>query len=99
MAGSVDVVIVTYNRYDLTDSCLRHLRAQTFAHHVIVVDNNSTDGTPARVRAEWPDVQLKCLDRNYGFAVGCNRGVAAGSGEIVVLLNNDVHCRADFLAR
>ncbi len=99
MAGSVDVVIVTHNRFELTESCLRHLRAQTLAHHVIVVDNNSADGTPTRLRAEWPDVQLECLDRNRGFAVGSNRGVAAGRGEIVVLLNNDVNCRADFLAR
>lgn len=99
MFGSTDVVILTYNRYELTESCLHHLRAQTLEHRVIVVDNGSTDGTPARLRAEWPEVQLECLDRNRGFAVGCNHGVATGSGEIVVLLNNDVHCRADFLER
>jgi N-acetylglucosaminyl-diphospho-decaprenol L-rhamnosyltransferase len=99
MPNSVDVVIVTHNRYELTESCLRHLRAQTLAHQVIVVDNGSADGTPTRLRAGWPEVRLVCLDRNHGFAVGSNRGVAAGSGEIVVLLNNDVNCRADFLAR
>jgi N-acetylglucosaminyl-diphospho-decaprenol L-rhamnosyltransferase len=99
MPRSVDVVIVTHNRYELTDSCLRHLRAQTIEHHAIVVDNGSTDGTPGRLRADWPDVQLESLDRNHGFAVASNRGVACGSGEIVVLLNNDVQCRADFLER
>jgi GT2 family glycosyltransferase len=90
-------VIVTYNRYELTESCLRHLARQTIDHRVIVVDNGSTDETPARLRADWPDVRLVALDRNCGFAVGSNRGVAAGSGEFVVLLNNDVRCRADFL--
>jgi N-acetylglucosaminyl-diphospho-decaprenol L-rhamnosyltransferase len=99
MPSSVDVVIVAHNRYELTESCLRYLRAQTLAHRVIVVDNGSTDGTPSRLRAEWPGVRLESLDRNYGFAAGSNRGVAAGSGEIVVLLNNDVSCRADFLAQ
>ena len=99
MPSSVDVVIVTHNRYELTESCLRHLRAQTIAHRVTVVDNGSTDDTPARLRADWPDVRLESLDRNRGFAVGSNRGVAAGAGEVVVLLNNDVTCRADFLER
>ena len=97
MSSSVDVVIVTYNRYELTESCLRHLAEQTIDHRVIVVDNGSTDNTPARLHADWPDVHLVAMDRNYGFAVGSNRGVAAGSGEFVVLLNNDVRCRADFL--
>jgi N-acetylglucosaminyl-diphospho-decaprenol L-rhamnosyltransferase len=96
---SVDVVIVTYNRYELTESCLRHLAGQTIDHRVIVVDNGSTDDTPARLLADWPDVRLVALGRNHGFAVASNRGVAEGSGEIVVLLNNDVRCRADFLER
>ncbi len=99
MPPSIDVVIVAYNRYELTDSCLRHLDAQTIDHRVILVDNGSTDDTRARMGAEWPTVQLKCFDENRGFAEACNRGVGAGSGEVVVLLNNDVDCRPDFLER
>ena len=97
--SSIDVVIVAYNRYELTDSCLRHLRAQTIDHRVILVDNGSSDDTRARVNAEWPAVHLECFDQNRGFAEACNRGVAAGSGEIIVLLNNDVDTRPDFLQR
>jgi GT2 family glycosyltransferase len=99
MRGSLDVVILAYNRYELTDSCLRHLQAQTLAHQVILVDNGSSDETRARVRTEWPHVQLECLDENRGFPEACNRGVAAGTAEIVVLLNNDVDCHPDFLER
>jgi N-acetylglucosaminyl-diphospho-decaprenol L-rhamnosyltransferase len=95
----IDVVIVAYNRYELTDSCLRHLARQTLEHRVILVDNGSTDDTRARVTAEWPTVDLKAFEDNRGFAEACNRGVAAGSGELVVLLNNDVDCRPDFLER
>jgi N-acetylglucosaminyl-diphospho-decaprenol L-rhamnosyltransferase len=95
--GSIDVVVVTYNRYDLVDECLRHLQAQTLDHHTIVVDNGSTDDTRARLRSDWPDVQLECVDENDGYPKACNQGVAAGSGEVVVLLNNDVNCRPDFL--
>jgi N-acetylglucosaminyl-diphospho-decaprenol L-rhamnosyltransferase len=99
MSSSIDVVIVAYNRYELTESCLRHLTAQTVDHHIIIVDNGSTDDTRARVRAEWPAVQLELFDDNHGFPEACNRGVAAGSAETVVLLNNDVDCRPDFLER
>lgn len=99
MSLSIDVVIVAYGRYDLTDSCLRHLEAQTLDHRVIVVDNGSTDDTRERLRSEWPGVQLERFDDNRSFAEACNRGVAAGSGEIVVLLNNDVDVRPDFLER
>jgi GT2 family glycosyltransferase len=99
MPPPIDVVIVAYNRYELTDSCLRHLRAQTIEHTVILLDNGSTDDTRARVREQWPAVRLEHFDQNRGFAEACNRGVAAGSGEIVVLLNNDVDCRPEFLER
>jgi N-acetylglucosaminyl-diphospho-decaprenol L-rhamnosyltransferase len=99
MPPSIDVVIVAYNRYELTDSCLRHLAEQTIEHQTILVDNGSTDDTRARVAAEWPAVRLESFEDNRGFAEACNRGVAAGEGEVVVLLNNDVDCRADFLER
>jgi N-acetylglucosaminyl-diphospho-decaprenol L-rhamnosyltransferase len=99
MLPSIDVVIVAYNRYELTDSCLRHLAEQTIEHRTILVDNGSTDDTRARVAAEWPAVRPESFEDNRGFAEACNRGVAAGDGEVVVLLNNDVDCRADFLER
>jgi N-acetylglucosaminyl-diphospho-decaprenol L-rhamnosyltransferase len=99
VSSSIDVVVVAYGHYDLTRSCLQHLCAQTVDHHLIVVDNGSTDDTRARLREEWPDAQLECIDQNRGFPKACNLGVAAGSGEIVVLLNNDVDCRPDFLER
>jgi N-acetylglucosaminyl-diphospho-decaprenol L-rhamnosyltransferase len=66
---------------------------------VIVCDNGSTDGTPERLRTSFPDARVIELGANVGFPAACNRGVTAGSGELVVLLNNDVECRPDFLER
>jgi GT2 family glycosyltransferase len=96
MALSVDVVIPVRNHWELTESCLRHLAAQTRPHRAIVVDNGSTDGTPERLAREWPDVHV--LGRAGGFSAVCNAGAAAGDGDVVVLLNNDADCRPDFLA-
>jgi N-acetylglucosaminyl-diphospho-decaprenol L-rhamnosyltransferase len=96
---SIDVVVPTYNRWDLTESCLDHLRRQTAPHSVIVADNASTDGTPAHVRAAFPEAQVVELEENRGFSVACNAGARAGHAEVLVLLNNDVECRPDFLER
>jgi N-acetylglucosaminyl-diphospho-decaprenol L-rhamnosyltransferase len=97
--ASIDVVIPALNHFDLTSSCLAHLEAQTVPHRVIVVDDGSTDGTSERVRERWPGVRVERFEASRGFAHACNRGVAAGAGEVVVLLNNDVDCRPDFLER
>ncbi len=96
----MDVVIVAYNRFDLTESCLAHLGRQTRAHRAIVVDNGSTDDTAARLAADWPDVSLIRIDTTRpSFAVACNSGAAASDGEYLVLLNNDVDCDPDFVER
>jgi GT2 family glycosyltransferase len=94
---SIDVVVVAYNRYDLTDRCLRHLADQTRAHRVIVGDDGSTDGTTERLRSDWPGVHVVRTPENRGFARATNGAAAAGDGDVVVLLNNDVECPPEFL--
>jgi GT2 family glycosyltransferase len=98
-APSIDVVIPAYNGWSMTESCLRHLRKQTLPHQVIIADNASTDGTAQHVRDGFPEVRLVALADNRGFAAACNAGVNAGTGEIVILLNNDVDADADFVER
>jgi N-acetylglucosaminyl-diphospho-decaprenol L-rhamnosyltransferase len=86
-----------HNGWRLTARCLEHLGRQTTPHEVIVCDNGSTDGTPECLRTSFPDVRLVELGANVGFPAACNRGVDAGSSDVVVLLNNDVECRPEFL--
>jgi N-acetylglucosaminyl-diphospho-decaprenol L-rhamnosyltransferase len=99
MPSTIDVVVPTFNRWELTEACLEDLAAQTVEHRVIVSDDGSSDRTPARVREALPDATVVESERNSGFAAACNRGVAAGAGTFVVLLNNDVRPRTDFLER
>jgi N-acetylglucosaminyl-diphospho-decaprenol L-rhamnosyltransferase len=96
---SIDVAVVAFNRYDLTHSCLAHLSAQTREHRVFVCDNGSTDGTAERLAQDWPAARVVRMEENRGFAEACNAAVAAGGGDAVVLLNNDVDCRPDFVER
>jgi N-acetylglucosaminyl-diphospho-decaprenol L-rhamnosyltransferase len=96
---SVDIAIVAYRRMDLTRSCLRHLARQTRAHRVYLCDNGCDERTAERVREEFPDVEVLRLESNMPYAVACNRAVAAGEGDVVVMLNNDVDARPDFVGR
>ena len=70
-------VVVTYNRRDLLLEALAAVSAQTRAPDaVIVVDNASSDGTAAAVRAKFPAVHLAELSRNSGGAGGFAYGMA-----------------------
>ena len=99
VALSVDVVVPAFNGWELTRACLESLRRQTLAHAVVVADNASTDGTPVPGARVLSGGRRRRADENQGFAVACNRGARAGAGDVVVLLNNDVECPPDFLAR
>jgi N-acetylglucosaminyl-diphospho-decaprenol L-rhamnosyltransferase len=94
---SVDVVITTHQGWELTEKCLEHLAHQTVEHRIIVTDGASTDGTPENVRKFFPHVALVTHDEDPGYAAATNHGVDAGSGEVILLLNNDAFCRPDFL--
>ncbi|MGP4027577.1 glycosyltransferase [Actinomadura sp. 3N407] len=73
----VTAIVVTYNRRDLLTEALDALAAQTRRPDVlIVVDNASTDGTPALVRERFPDVDLVELATNTGGAGGFAAGLA-----------------------
>jgi N-acetylglucosaminyl-diphospho-decaprenol L-rhamnosyltransferase len=96
---TVDIVIPTSGRYELTRSCLSHLARQTRPHRVIVSDNGGDGETAEQVSREWPSAGLIRSADRLSFAAACNRGADAGDGEVVVLLNNDVCCRPDWLER
>jgi GT2 family glycosyltransferase len=97
MTPPVDVVITTHQGWDLTRRCLEHLRDQTVEHTVIVSDGASTDETPESIRRHFPHAVLLAHPTDPGYVIATNRGVAAGSGDIVLLLNNDTFCRPEFI--
>jgi polysaccharide pyruvyl transferase CsaB len=90
----LSIVVVTYNNRELNELCLESLTARTEwpNFEIVVVDNASTDGTPSlleRVAARDPRIRPILNDSNRGFAAASNAGVAASSGEYLILLNND----------
>jgi GT2 family glycosyltransferase len=87
----VSVVLVSWNTRALLLECLRSLQEQTrgASCEVIVVDNDSRDGSAEAVAAGFPAVRLIRNRTNPGFARGCNQGMAAAAGRWVLLLNTD----------
>jgi len=96
---SVDlsIVIVSYNGREHLRHCLASLAVHPppVESEIIVVDNDSRDGSAPMVASEFGDVRLLRTPRNLGFAAGANRGAREASGEALVLLNPDSEIKAD----
>lgn len=99
MSLTIDVVVPVYGNWAITESCLLHLRRQTVAHRVIVVDDAGPDDTVAQIAAGYPEVTVVALQDNLGFAGACNRGMAIADADVIVLVNNDVNAEPDMLER
>ncbi|WP_256347505.1 glycosyltransferase [Pseudomonas gingeri] len=91
--NEVSVIVVTYNNLALTRECLASLTAngQGADLEIIVVDNGSHDGTPEFLRQWAADngQQVILNTTNRGFSAANNQGLAAATGDYLVLLNND----------
>ncbi len=76
VAGTIGAVVITHNRRRLLHECLEALLAQTRPPDAaVVVDNASTDGTPAMVAQEFPGVHVLALEVNEGGAGGFQEGM------------------------
>jgi GT2 family glycosyltransferase len=92
------VFVLNWNGRDLIGDCLASLGQQTFRDfETIVVDNGSTDGSADLIRRDFPDARLLALDTNTGFCGGNNAALAASTGDLIVLVNNDAELDARFL--
>jgi len=95
---SVSVIIVSFNSRDDLTECIPSLLAQPYPdYEIVVIDNNSADGTPAFLEENFPCVKVIVNEENYGPAKGYNVGIAASKGKYVVLLNPDTIVEKDWL--
>ncbi len=88
---TLSVIIVSYNVREFVKQCLMAVDRSRFEGEVqiILVDNDSSDGTADMVRQRFAQVVIIENENNRGFAAAVNQGVAASSGEMVLLLNPD----------
>lgn len=99
----VSIVVSTYNRAGRLAPALEALISQTgdVAYEVLVVDNNSTDGT-AEVLAGWSDAHpgrlRAAFEPRQGLSYGRNTGISLARAPIVALTDDDVRVAPDWVA-
>lgn len=94
----VSVIIPNYEGIELLPDCLNSLKKQTFKdYEVIVVDNNSEDGSVEWINQNYPTIRTVILKKNFGFAKAINEGVRNSTAEYVVFLNNDTKVDKNWL--
>jgi len=93
LSASVVVVLLNWNEWRDTSTCLSSLQHLDYSNcKVVVADNGSTDDSVARIRQAFPWAQLIENNKNLGFAGGCNAGIRyaqAQGADFIWLLNTD----------
>lgn len=97
--SKVSIIVLNWNGKKFLKDCLNSLAKLTYPQvEIIVVDNNSTDGSQEFVKVNYQKVILIENKENYGFAKGNNIGFKASTGDYVLILNNDTIVTPNFLA-
>ncbi|MBS0591441.1 MAG: glycosyltransferase family 2 protein [Proteobacteria bacterium] len=96
------VVIVAADSGEDVAACVADVLASVAPVEIIVVDNDSRDGSIERLVANFSrrhDVRILYNATNVGFGAACNRGAAEARGDAVLFLNPDCRIAADTIAR
>lgn len=94
----VSIIIVNWNGLKYLKDCLKSLTKQTVNDFsIILLDNNSKDGTVEYVATNFPCIKIIVLDSNKGFAIPNNIGYRASRSKYVVTLNNDTVVHPNWL--
>ena len=93
----LSVIIVNYNVKHFLEQCLFSVykALKNISAEVIVVDNNSVDGSLTLIKEKFPQVILISNKVNTGFSVANNQGIRLAKGKFVLLLNPDTVVQED----
>lgn len=94
------VIIVNYQVKHFLEQCICSVLNAAAGHsvQVIIIDNNSTDGSKAFIPARFPEVEYTWLPENLGFGKANNKALESATGEIIVFLNPDTLVPEDFFS-
>ena len=96
--AEVSIIIPNYNGSKYIRACLDSLNEQSYKDfEIIVVDNDSKDGSADIVENEYKCVRMKRLDQNYGFSRAVNEGLRISTSPFVLLLNSDTRVDSGFV--
>lgn len=97
----LSIIIVSYNTRDITKQCIASIRSAEWKdrYEIIVVDNNSTDGSVEMLYKFFPEVKVIANKDNRLFSIANNQGAAIAQGEYLLLLNSDTIIYEDNLQK
>jgi GT2 family glycosyltransferase len=87
----LSIIIVNYNAKRFLTDCLLSLynTVRHITYEIIIIDNNSSDGSVNSIRKRFPKVKLIINKDNLGYARANNQGVKIARGNLILLLNPD----------
>lgn len=96
----ISVIIVNWNRLDDMNETLFSLRSQTYKdYEIVVVDNDSNDGSVEMIEKKYPHVKLVKSTNNLGCEGGFNLGMKNSTGDIFFYLDSDASLSENVLER
>lgn len=94
----VSINVLATNERDCLRRCLTCIERQTYpVIQLLVIDNNSTDGTDEMLKSLFPGVEVIRNPRNLGYCKSHNIGITQSKGEYVMPLNADVFMQPGFV--
>jgi GT2 family glycosyltransferase len=87
----LSIIIASYNARDHLQDCVLSLvvNPPRVLHEIIVVDNDSSDGSPEMIASRFPDIKLLKSETNMGFSKANNLAYRYSRGDHLLFLNSD----------
>ncbi len=97
----LSVIIINYNvRFFLEQCLLSVIKAcENISYEIIVIDNNSIDGSREMIKDSYSQVKLISNPENIGFSKANNIGVSKANGKYLLILNPDTVIAEDTLQK
>lgn len=97
----LSIIIVSYNTREITENCLKSIISSKWKsdYEIIVVDNDSHDGSVEMIKEKYPQVKLIANKSNKLFSIANNQGAEIASGRWLLLLNSDTLVKGDNLQK
>ena len=97
----LSIIIVNWKVRALLEKCLNSIlqNKDGLNLEIIVVDNDSKDGTSEMIMIEYDDVTMVALPKNIGFAAANNLALKQATSDIIFLLNPDTEINPGFFGK